>query len=231
MRALGQCDIAIAISSVEMRRIVAELQPQTRMVCLPATDFFRAPTSDLEHSATSYDLLFVGSRSDANIVGITWFLKVCFPLIVAVLPQVRLRIHGAITEMAALTQMVAQLPASWNITLTGPTAAMDGVYASARVVICPIQHGTGMKIKMIEAMSHGMAIVATSKAGEGIATDLGLAFADAPEAFAEACRLFIEDPRARARREQAARATFARDHENAQLVERLARVLGELGIG
>ncbi len=229
-RALRRCDLAIAISSVEMQRIIDDLEPQGRLISVPATDFARAPLPDAGRAARVYDLLFVGARSDANITGITWFLQDCFPLLAIALPQVKLRIHGAVTEMLALKQLVAQLPDSWNITLTGPTAAMDDVYASARVVICPIQHGTGMKIKMIEAMAHGMAIVATNKAGEGIATDLGLAFVDAPEAFAKACRLFIDDPRARARSEQTARATFARDHEHAQLVERLAGVLGELGI-
>lgn len=230
-RALGRCDLAIAISSVEMQRIVDDFAPRARVICVPATDFARVPPAAEKRDARTYDLLFVGARSDANIAGITWFLQDCFPLITATLPQVRLRIHGAVTEMPPLTQLMARLPESGNITMTGPSAAMDDVYASARVVICPIRHGTGMKIKMIEAMAYGMAIVATGKAGEGIATDLGLAFADEPEAFAEACRRLIEDPRARARSEQAARATFARDHEYAQLGDRLARALAELGIG
>ena len=228
MGALGQCDTAIAISSVEMKRIVDELEPRARMVCVPATDFARAPMSGQARSETPYDLLFVGSRSDANIVGITWFLRDCFPRIIAALPHVRLRIHGAITAMPDLKQLVAELEDGANITLSGPSEGMDDVYASARVVICPIRHGTGMKIKVIEAMAYGKAIVATSSALEGIATDLGLEAIDAPLAFAEASVRLINDVDARRRCEQSALATFARDHEHAQLAERLARVLGDM---
>lgn len=231
MRALGQCDIAIAISSAEMNRIVGELEPRTRMVCVPATDFARAPVSGQAHSEIPYDLLFVGSRSDANIVGITWFLSCCLPQVIAALPQVRLRIHGAITEMPDLRHLVAKLKNGANITMSGPSEGMDDVYASARVVICPIRHGTGMKIKLIEAMAYGKAIVATSKALEGIATDLGLEAIDAPSAFAEACVRLMDDVNARRRSEQSALATFARDHEHTRLVERLASVLGKRRVG
>jgi glycosyltransferase involved in cell wall biosynthesis len=200
------------------------------MVCVPATDFARLPVSGLVHPEAQCDLLFVGSRSDANIAGITWFLRECFPRIAAALPRVRLRIHGTITEMPDLTQLVARLQNGANVAMSGPSESMDDVYASARAVICPIRHGTGMKIKLIEAMAHGKAIVATSKAAEGIATDLGLEFFDAPEDFAEACVRVLDDADLRERSERNALATFTRDHEHAQAAARLASVLGELRI-
>ena len=230
-RALEQCDLAIAISSVEMQRVIDDLAPRTRMVCVPATDVARASPQQIARVGPVHDFLFVGSRSDANIAGITWFLQSCFPLITVAHPDVRLRIHGAISEMPALRDLVLQAPNRGNITLTGPANSMDEVYASARVVVCPIRHGTGMKIKMIEAMAYGKAIVATSKAGEGIATDLGLAFVDTPDLFAAACLRTIADTDALLRAEQAALATFARDHEHAQLANRLTQLLGDLGVG
>ncbi len=229
VRALEQCDLAIAISPIEMHRIAEELRPQTRLVSVPATDRPRGFTAQAEPPVEpGYDLLFVGSRSDANIAGICWFLEHCFSRIVAALPHVRLRIHGSITAMPKLTQLVAQLPDCWHITSTGPAESMDEVYASTRIVICPIRHGTGMKIKMIEAMAYGKAIVATSKAGEGLATDLGLEFFDAAADFAETCVRLLNDPDARHRSEQNALATFARDHEQSQLDQKIARILDEL---
>lgn len=230
LRALNQCDLAIAISSVEIQRIIKELDPQACMACVPATDFMRVPLRSNERSEPEYDLLFVGSRSDANFVGLAWFLRDCLKRITDELPQVRFRIHGAITELPTLRKLVAQLPNRATITLTGPSETMDEVYASSQVIICPIRHGTGMKIKMIEAMAYGKAIVATGKAGEGIATDLGLEFVDTSEAFADSCVQLLRDANARALRERSAMATFARDHEHARLGERLMQLLAELGI-
>jgi glycosyltransferase involved in cell wall biosynthesis len=172
--------------------------------------------------------LFVGSRSDANLVGIVWFLELVLPLIRTALPDVRLRIHGSI--VSSLQQVAPQFLESEAMILTGTAADMDEVYASAKVVICPVRHGTGMKIKMVEAMAYGKAIVATSKAAEGISADFGLECFDAPEAFAAACVTLLADERARLRNQGHARATFARDHQHRRLGEGLAGLLKQLGV-
>ena len=228
-RALGRCDLAIAISPPEMMRILDELNVQSRIVCLPATDFARFPKAGHVHVEAQFDLLFVGSRSDANFAGITWFLRQCFPRIVAAHPRVRLRIHGAITEMPEVKLLIGQLDSA-NVITSGPSESMDEVYTSARVVICPIRHGTGMKIKMIEAMAFGKAIVTTSMAAEGIATDSGVELFDSPEDFANACLRLIESADRRLLAEKISIATFLRDHEHNGAVARLSKLLRELRI-
>lgn len=225
-KALARCDLAIAISPVEMQRIIDDLKPRALMACLPATDDVHELASENEIA----DLLFVGSRSDANLVGIVWFLERCFPLIKATLPDVRLRIHGSIVSSLRLQQLASQFLNSRTLILTGTAEDMDEVYASAKVVICPLRHGTGMKIKMVEAMAYGKAIVATSKATEGIATDLGVECFDAPEAFAAACVHLLNDEEAFTRTRHSAQATFARDHDHARLGEKLAGLLRQLDI-
>lgn len=227
-RALGQCELAIAISPIEMKRIVGDLKPQARMVCVPATDFSRLSVPVLAQAEARFDLLFVGSRSDANIAGITWFLERCFPRIAEARPTVSLRIHGTIAEMPAVMQLVSPWRESGRIMISGPSEMMDDVYASSRIVICPILHGTGMKIKMIEAMAHGNAIVATSEASEGISTGLGLLPADTPEDFLAACLRLLDDVPAFERSRKASQAVFTRDHTHARVRERLGAILREL---
>ncbi|HWR58756.1 MAG TPA: glycosyltransferase family 4 protein, partial [Thermodesulfovibrionales bacterium] len=41
---------------------------------------------------------------------------------------------------------------------------LDRLYASAKMVIAPIRYGAGCNIKLLEAMSYGKPIIATSKA-------------------------------------------------------------------
>lgn len=225
-RALARCHLALAISPIEMQRIVDELAPRGRIECVPASDDAHAPPD----AGASHDLLFVGSRSDANIAGLKWFWEQCWPLIIAARSDVRLRIHGAVGGMSYGQQIASETGSRGRVVFTAPVESMDEVYASARVVVCPIRHGTGMKIKVIEAMAYGKAIVATSKAAEGIALDLGLEVFDTPEAFADACLHLLNDADARAESQRCAEATFARDHAHARLREKLARLLEELSI-
>lgn len=223
--ALNRCDLSIAISPPECKAMTASLKPRGPIVCIPATDDYQAIGS----AGALYDLLYVGSRSDANVAGIVWFLEKCFPSIVYELPLVRLLIQGSIINAPYLKAGAGSLPNGANITLTGTVPSLASVYASARLVICPVLHGTGMKIKMVEAMAYGMPIVATSKAAEGIAQDLGLDTHDGPEGFAMACIEALGDDSAMSRLARASRATFARDHSPEVLRSRMAEVLDRCG--
>jgi glycosyltransferase involved in cell wall biosynthesis len=56
------------------------------------------------------------------------------------------------------------------------------------VVVAPLRFGTGLKIKCIEALAYGKALVTTSSGAEGLAHGGGdhLCIADTAEAFANA---------------------------------------------
>jgi glycosyltransferase involved in cell wall biosynthesis len=219
--ALARCDVAIAISPIEKEHIVKELRPHGELVVIPATDDSHAR----REGPIAFDLLYVGSRSEANIVGLRWFIEQCVPRIVAQLPSVRILIQGAIVDMPVLHEVLDRSQSRKNITLSGPADSLEDVYASAKLVVCPVLHGTGMKIKMVEAMSYGHAVVATSKAAEGIATDLGLQTYDTSEDFSDACIRHLSDPDMLARSRIVSRATFSRDHDHKQLIEQIAAVV------
>jgi glycosyltransferase involved in cell wall biosynthesis len=218
--AMDKCDVAVAISPVEAAQIAKKLKPRGDVVCIPATDDLHSTGEQ----SVDYDLLYVGSRSDANVAGIVWFLEKCFPQIVSELPLVRLLIQGTIINTPYLKAGSASILSGHHITLSGPVENLDSVYAAAKVVICPVLHGTGMKIKMVEAMAYGQAIIATSKAAEGIATDLGLETYDEPAAFVSACVSTLNDPRIIAKRRSIAVATFNRDHAHARLGSKIRSI-------
>ena len=62
-------------------------------------------------------------------------------------------------------------------------------YERASVVVAPLRWGGGTRLKILEALAMGKAVVATTLAAEGIDLRPGvnLEIADAPEDFARAC--------------------------------------------
>jgi len=70
------------------------------------------------------------------------------------------------------------------------------LYEKATAVIAPIFTGTGMRIKSVEARSHGWPLIGTALAMRGLESVTGKAFliAQTPEQFAAAaCRIAGDD--------------------------------------
>ena len=62
-----------------------------------------------------------------------------------------------------------------------------GYYKKASVSIVPLHHGSGTRLKILEAMSFGVPVVSTSIGAEGIdyENDLQILIADHPSDFAQ----------------------------------------------
>lgn len=72
---------------------------------------------------------------------------------------------------------------------------LDSLYADARMVICPVLAGTGLKVKVVEALAHGKPLVTTAGGLSGILqkNGNGCIVANKPEAFAEAMIRLLSD--------------------------------------
>jgi glycosyltransferase involved in cell wall biosynthesis len=66
---------------------------------------------------------------------------------------------------------------------------LAAAYRSARVVVAPLLHGSGTRLKIPEAMAFGRPVVATSVAAAGLSVDIehGVVIADSATEFAERC--------------------------------------------
>ena len=80
--------------------------------------------------------------------------------------------------------------------------------AKSAVYVVPLRVGGGTRLKMVDAMAQGKAIVATTLGAEGIEGEDGRHFmlADAPEAFADGHRRCCATPGAAAARRRGAGA-------------------------
>lgn len=143
--------------------------------------------------ARPVDLLFLGSLSSPNnIAGLRWFLAEPWPLIRAALPDAALTIAGR----APPTALVREGEAAGAIMLANPPEAAP-LFASARVMINPILHGSGINVKTIDMLASGQPVVTTPKGARGLSSAVveELRIADGAEAFAEAAIAAIRETR------------------------------------
>ncbi len=150
------------------------------------------PPATTRTDAPDHDLLFVGNLSYApNAEGVRWLLREVLPK----LHDVRVAIVGSrpVAEVRAL----ASDP---RVTLAADVPDIGPWYAGAHVAVVPVLHGGGSRIKLIEALAHGLPVVATGPGAAGLPwprSGSPVVVADDAEAFADGCRELLLD-RARA---------------------------------
>jgi hypothetical protein len=154
--------------------------------------------------------VYVLSDTLLNLQGYAYFAKQVLPRIKARIPDFTLRVVGS--GGRAVTPVD-------GIEVTGPVDALDAVYAGARYAVCPLIGGTGQQVKVVEAMAHGLAVVALddlaarSPIVDGVN---GVSVPDA-EAFADACIRLWNEPALARRLGGAARRTVLEGSSQGQL--------------
>ncbi len=159
-----------------------------------------------------------------NEEGVRWLLSEVWPAVVKARPEARLHLAG--------NKMPADLLALEMEGLEVKGRVKDAVkYMAARdVMVVPLFSAGGMRVKIIEGMALGKAIISTSIGAEGIDHSDGqdILIGDDAERFAAAMVGLMDDP-ARARAIGArARALVEAEYADAGIVRRLERFYTDL---
>lgn len=152
-----------------------------------------APATTNKPGADATDILFCGAMDySPNREGLGWFLKSVFPLILSALPGARLLVVGRGDPGAELS-ILLQHPSIKNY---GRVETVDSYYRQAAVAIVPLLSGSGTRLKLLEAMAYGTAIVSTEAGAEGIAYAEGknILLANDPQLFAERVVTLLNNP-------------------------------------
>ncbi len=132
-----------------------------------------------------------------NIDAVRWFLREVYPLIRRRRPDVRFDVVGSRppADLQALNEE------GIGVHVTGYVADLTPYLEQAGVFIVPLRAGSGMRVKILNALAQGLPIVSTTVGAEGIAVTDGehLLLADEPADFAEAVLRLLEDPALAAR--------------------------------
>jgi succinoglycan biosynthesis protein ExoO len=187
MAMLSRACAVIAIQAEEAAKVRRRL-PDVRVLLAPmATVPVAAP-----QAGSGSDLLFIGSNTSPNVDALRWFFDEVWPSVRSANPAARFNVAG---NVAASFQAVPD-----GVVMLGRVDDLTPLYAGAAVVISPLRGGSGLKIKLIEALGHGKAIVATTTTLQGVADIIQSAVivADDARAFADGIATLLNDPALRA---------------------------------
>jgi polysaccharide biosynthesis protein PslH len=196
IRALNRADAVIAIQNEEAEYLRRHLSKEVFCVSHIPKDEFR-PLPDPDGTR----ILFVGSNNTANIQGLEWFVELVLPEVRAEIPSCELAIAGPAGKARTWPDEVLVL---------GELESLAPAYAEATLVINPVIFGSGLAIKVIEALSYGKAVVASVAGARGLGSELAPAVSIAQDrsAFARQIIELLRDKAARVRLSQNAAATF-----------------------
>jgi glycosyltransferase involved in cell wall biosynthesis len=113
-----------------------------------------------------------------------------------------------------------------GVSVHGFVPSMSAALAAASVAIAPMQSGSGIQNKVLEAMASGLPVVATTKGLGSIRAEAGreLLVADGPGEFAQAVVGVLRDPARASALGAAARSFVEREHSWEANVRRVEAV-------
>ncbi len=171
-------------------------------------------------------LVFAGKMDfRPNVDAMSWFCSEILPAIQAELPLA----HVVIVGQKPSSRILA-LGDQKGVTVTGWVPDTRPFVSDAAVYVVPLRMGSGTRLKVLEAMAMGKAIVSTSRGVEGIdvTQDRELLIADSPAEFASAVTGLLRNPQRRHELGLAARALAEAKYDWRALVPVFDRVYKEI---
>ena len=172
-------------------------------------------------------LLFTGTLGHPpNAEGIRWFVEQAWAGIRAARPEARLLVVGR-----GPPRSVLDLGRRDGVDVVGPVADMAPFFARASVVVAPLLSGGGTRLKILEALACGRAVVSTTRGCEGLdlANERELLVADGAEDFTAAALRLLDDSALRERLARAGREAVERRYDWRVLGDRLGEIVEEAG--
>ena len=167
-------------------------------------------------------IFHIGSMEwQANEQGVMWFLKKVWPRVLSAQPNVKFHLAGK--GLSKTDPRFFQT----GIVNHGEVDDAEVFMQSRGIMIVPIQAGSGIRIKSLEAMALGVPVVSTSIGAQGLTVESGkqMIIADDPEGFADGIIQLLLNPAASQEMTQQARA-YVEQHHN--LKRNTAELLGFL---
>lgn len=203
---------ALACSSREaaaLRRRFPRLKIDVAMNAVPI------PPRRPRRAPRRRELLFVGALAyPPNIHAACWLARRLMP---------RLRVHAPATTLtlagARPTKTVRDLARLPGIRVVADPRDIDDLYARTAIAVAPLFQGGGTRLKVLEAAAHGVPLIATRTALQGLAPPR-TAFATAPDTAGGFARCLLALLRQTPARRQigVARAWVSRRHDRRRVI-------------
>ncbi|MFB2768224.1 glycosyltransferase [Pelatocladus sp. BLCC-F211] len=178
---LRKAQVVLAIQKEDAYDL-KQMAPESEVICLP-----KAAEVNNYHNVKQVPgrCFFVGNAVDHNYYGLKWFLEDVWLRVIELMPNSSLHVCGSVCDL-----IQGNYP---NVRFLGRVNDLKPEYEAAEVCLVPLLAGSGLKIKLVEAMSYGRACVSSSVGVQGLGGAVGSAVlvADTPEDFAAAIHMVL----------------------------------------
>ena len=180
------------------------------------TDYFCPAQGEAVDRPSELTMVFAGKMDfRPNVDAMDWFCTDILPRIHAQVPSAWLTIVGQ--EPAPRVRALARHA---QVVVTGRVPDTRPFLLDAAIYVVPLRMGSGTRLKVLEAMAMGKAIVSTSLGVEGIECTPGnqVIVSETPEAFAEAVVQLARDPARRRELGRSARKLVEQKYDWHQII-------------
>jgi glycosyltransferase involved in cell wall biosynthesis len=166
---VNRYDLLLPITGFDLDNYNKMGNKQPALVCPAGIDAEAAGMLPKSVHTTFLSLFFLGSLDwIPNREGLLWFVNRVFPALLRRNPELRLHIAGR------------NAPAKFIKHLRKPGVIFHGQISNARefmlaygIMVAPCFSGSGMRVKIIEAMANGKPVITTPIGAEGLAVSNG----------------------------------------------------------
>jgi len=220
---LNKIEGIVAITPVDARNL-EKLSPGANIISIPFGINLESLTENPVQPEDA-SLFHIGSMNwYPNEEGIKWLISEVWPSLTKKIPGIELNLAGR------------HMP-DWLLKLSVPGIIVDGEVPDAgeymqkySIMVVPLFSGSGIRIKIVEAMAAGKAIITTAIGAEGINYENGkhLIIARDAKSFTDAIIKLCNDKTLRDTLGKNARMLVAKEHDNTKLMLKLTAFYSEL---
>jgi len=193
--ACRRAGLVFTVTPQDKSVLVSSGIPEQKIVSLPVgvdVDSF----TPVRSTADDRKVLTFGTMSwPPNVDAVTYFVRAIYPLVKRQVSDVRFTVIGANPprEIRALEDQ------DRSINIAGFVEDIQAAAQGAAAFVAPLRIGSGIRVKILDAMAMGLPVVTTSVGCEGILLQPGehALVTDAPGEFADAVVHLLLDPRER----------------------------------
>ena len=138
-----------------------------------------------------------------------------WPIVQRRVPEARLLIAGRGVES------IPDLPMPAGAEIVGEVPSAAEFLRSLSLLLYPLERGSGMKVKVLEALACGVPVVTTTGGAEGVVANAGVVMSETDADLATAAVDILRDEEERRQRGDAARHAFLRHYTPKSAVEPL----------
>ena len=158
-----------------------------------------------------------------NQESIAWLLDDVWPVVHHEVPQAHLYLAGRKMPEALMQRVIE------GVTIVGEVPDARQFIADKQINVVPLLSGSGIRVKIIEAMAAGKAVVTTTVGARGIdyTEDENLLIANTPTEFARQIKRLVDNPDYCRQVGMAAARLVAERYDVGRLTERLLQFYNE----